>query len=344
MTYNRILLTLLRVLLGVVLLSEVTFRATYHQEEEFPVIQSGLDSMNTSFVDDPFFQYLGTGNFWWNFASIMSYSLPIEPLHCSGKFCKSFFFPGMLSLAIFPSDAPPIDDSDSPSATTIMQKNAPGYQFEFYPIDENQDPPMTLDDCQVFGIPIVALQLCLKKTNESSLIAGKSYNSRELLIHIAWNPCPIDVAEETSCLNDTEWQLVAPINTKMTISKRYASAIFDRANLTLIDVKDLSPPIPMVYEPEDLFAIYEALLSVNLTSPDWDQSTPFSLLFTVITFLQNKINPQIRSTGTLPQIQLEQFLATPIVIFCDAWLGRLVSDLDMGKSLVLTASSYRVLS
>ena len=128
--------------------------------------------MNASVVNEPDFVYWGTGNFWWHFPSMTSYSLPVAPLRCSGKLCQSYFFPGLVSLMRFPQNATPITDDYSPYATTIVQKNAPGYQFDFYPIDSQRDPAIILNDCRVFGIPIVALQLCLKKTNDSSLVAG----------------------------------------------------------------------------------------------------------------------------------------------------------------------------
>ena len=127
----------------------------------------------------------------------------------------------------------------------------------------------------------------------------------------------------------------------MTISRRHATAIFDRANLSLVDVKDLSEPVPVMYEPHDLFTIYEKVLAVNLSMPDWPQSTSFSFLFSIITFLQVE-DPGIQPYTGLRQVRLNEFLATPILIYGDAWLGRVVKDSDMGKTLALAIPSYRV--
>jgi len=129
----------------------------------------------------------------------------------------------------------------------------------------------------------------------------------------------------------------------MTVMKRYGSTIFDRSNLTLLDVKDLTDPLPIIYEPSDLFNVYQKIFTVNLNSPGWDTSTPFSLLLSVSTFLLTSASQQIQSLGSLREIRLQEFLATPIVIYNDAWLGRAVSDSDMGKSLALAIPSYRVL-
>jgi len=128
--------------------------------------------------------------------------------------------------------------------------------------------------------------------------------------------------------------------------KRYASAIFDRSNLTLLDLQDLSEPTPVVYEPADLFAVYQQVLAINLNSTGWPTSTPFSLLLTITSFLQSNGSgdSQFQSLGSLRNIRLQEFLATPLIIYNDAWLGQNVSDPDMGKSLVLAIPSYRVTS
>lgn len=64
-----------------------------------------------------------------------------------------------------------ITEADYPTATTFIQNDAPGYQIDFYPIDEKYDPPMTLNDCRIFGISTNAIQICLK-TIDNSFLAG----------------------------------------------------------------------------------------------------------------------------------------------------------------------------
>jgi hypothetical protein len=164
---------LIRALLAVILLADVSFKSTYREVQEFQLLQSGLTSLNTSLVNDPDFRFFATGNFWWHFPSMLSYGHSIAPLNCSGATCKSFYFPGGISLLKFPPDAKPITNKDSPVATTFVQKNSPGYQLEFQPVQPHEDLAITLADCRVFGIPIIALQLCLKKYHDS-ILAGIS--------------------------------------------------------------------------------------------------------------------------------------------------------------------------
>jgi len=161
------------------------------------------------------------------------------------------------------------------------------------------------------------------------------------LLTLAWNACPFEVAQETSCLNTSDWRTTAAGSTKMTVTKRHGSTVFDRANLTILDVTELSEPIPVTYEPEDFFAFYEYIFAVDLNSTDFPTSTPYSFLVTITSYLQGSDN-QIEPLGGSPGIRLQEFLATPVVIYNDAWLGLTVSEPGMGKSLALAIASYRV--
>jgi hypothetical protein len=93
-----------------------------------------------------------------------------------------------------------------------------------------------------------------------------------------------------------------------------------------------------------LFAFYEFVFAIDLNSTDFFTSTPYSFLLTVSSYLQGSGDPnQIEPIGGSSEIRLQEFLATPIVIYNDAWLGNTVSDSDMGKQLALAIPSYRVL-
>ena len=131
----------------------------------------------------------------------------------------------------------------------------------------------------------------------------------------------------------------------MTVSKRYASTVFDRTNQTIIDVINMSPPQPVTYTPQDFFAFYEYIFKVDLNSTDFSTSTPYSFLLTIVSYLQNSGETnELEPLGGFPQKRLQEFLATPIVIYNEAWLGNTVSDPDMGKTLSLAIPSYAVFS
>jgi hypothetical protein len=128
--------------------------------------------MNTTLIQDPLVKEVITETFWWYFPAILAdgkISTSVEPLNCSGDSCTSYFLPGPLSIVQFDPSSPMVAPTDYPTATTFIQQDAPGYQLDFYPIGPN-DPAFTSDDCRVLGVNILAVQMCLKKTNTALLI------------------------------------------------------------------------------------------------------------------------------------------------------------------------------
>ncbi len=173
---TRVLLTVLRVALGIILLSDISFDPTYRQVYQDSVLQAGLPPMNTSFPQTSWFPDVATDYFWFYFPSLLSdgkISHSVSPATCSSPSCEGFFLPGPTSIIRFDPTSPNITDSLFPEAAAFIQYNAPGYQIDFSPIDETKDPAMTLDDCHVYGLQGLAIQLCLKQSN-SSIIAGNS--------------------------------------------------------------------------------------------------------------------------------------------------------------------------
>jgi hypothetical protein len=131
----------------------------------------------------------------------------------------------------------------------------------------------------------------------------------------------------------------------MTVSKRHASTVFDRSNHSIVDVINMSPPDPVTYNPQDFFAFYEYIFRVDLNSTDFPTSTTYSFLLTMTSYLQNSGETnQLEPLGGSPQRRLQEFLAAPMIIYNDAWLGSTVTDPDMGKTLSLATASYSVIS
>jgi len=106
-----------------------------------------------------------------------------------------------------------------------------------------------LNDCRLYGISDVAIQICMMNEDASFLAA--------------WNACPYNVSGQNACLTSTDWRVVDTLNTKMTISERRATTTYDRSNLTIMDVVDLSPPIPTNYTAEDFFFFYDIIFATN---------------------------------------------------------------------------------
>jgi len=129
--------------------------------------------MNTSLLKEWTFNDTIADSFWWSFPSILAdgtVSTSVSPTKCSGDSCSAYFFPGPLKLVKFDPSVPAITPSDFPNAKAYIQKDAPGFQVDFYPLEQS-DPPMTLADCRIYGLSFITLQLCLKSV-DSSILAG----------------------------------------------------------------------------------------------------------------------------------------------------------------------------
>jgi hypothetical protein len=156
----------------------------------------------------------------------------------------------------------------------------------------------------------------------------------------AWSSCPPSVQETNSCLNTTDWRIIVPVNTKLTISARNASTVFDRFNFTIIDIIDLSDPTPVTYGPEDFFTFYEIIFAVDQTQQNWWLTTQYLFLLGISSALSTWA-PE-NGTGSYDQLsRLEEFLATPIFLFNNGQYGGPTPGLDTSATLV--TQSYRVL-
>jgi hypothetical protein len=145
--------------------------------------------MNTDLVqlvDD--FNATVTAEFWWYFPALLTDTKrvgTVKPLSCSGRSCSSYFLPGSMMTVLLNESQTLPNDSSYPDTTTFIVNDAPGYQLDFYPIDTETDPPMTLDDCRVYGMTYMALNICLKQVGDT-IMSGtssflKTYKSLEFM-------------------------------------------------------------------------------------------------------------------------------------------------------------------
>jgi hypothetical protein len=148
------------------------------------------------------------------------------------------------------------------------------------------------------------------------------------------------VSGENACLTTTDWRVVDTLNTKMTISERRATTIFDRSNLTIMDVVDLSPPIPTNYTAEDFFFFYDIIFATNQNQSNFSTTAQYLLLTTVASFINLTLTDTtfgFQATSS----KLQQLLATPLLVYNYAEWGPAPTT-NMGKSMGLAIPSYRV--
>jgi hypothetical protein len=135
--------------------------------------------MNTSIIDTVnLFNLTATAEFWWYFPALLTDVKRVKavaPLSCTGTYCNSYFIPGSMSTIVLDPNQTSVASNDYPEALASIQDNAPGYQLDFYPIDSASGSLMTLDDCHLYGVDFLALQVCLKSVPGGSMLAGTTF-------------------------------------------------------------------------------------------------------------------------------------------------------------------------
>lgn len=125
----------------------------------------------------------------------------------------------------------------------------------------------------------------------------------------------------------------------MTIFERRASTVYDRFNFTIQDVSNVSNPSLVEYQPDDFFGFYDAIFAIG-NETDFGLTTQYGFLLILSSFLLFDQDDQIEYGGGNRALRLEEFLATPIAIFNNAWFA-LPAD-DMGNSLSMVVPGFRV--
>ena len=109
-----------------------------------------------------------------------------------------------------------------------------------------------------------------------------------------------------------------------------------------MDVIEVSDATPTDYEPEDFFPFYEIIFQVNETEPNAYATTQYLFLTSVVSFLRDESDAQAGNGGDNRLARLQEFLTVPLVVFNNVvYPGGPIPD-NMGKSVTLATSSYRV--
>lgn len=154
---------LLYIGLGLVLLARVNIEPAWEPSSgSFPLALAGVSPLNASLTS-----YWTSSDFWNEWQSSLTDPtavISIPPHSCSGNYCLSYFMPGGLNI---PSNNSPA----SPSATSVIIYDTPGYQLEFYPMNATDPTFDNTTDCIVYegGNYELSVLICLKAVRNSFL-------------------------------------------------------------------------------------------------------------------------------------------------------------------------------
>jgi hypothetical protein len=116
--------------------------------------------------------------------------------------------------------------------------------------------------------------------------------------------------------------------------------VYNRFNLSITDIIELSDPTPILYAPEDFFPFYDLLFDVDQTALGYETSVQFSFLRSIAVDMIESSSNNTFEAG-LPSTKLKQLLATPLLVFNNVmWPSSGPSDL--GNSVAFAVPSYSV--
>jgi hypothetical protein len=162
--------------MAIILLSDVSFKTSYHTVYESGIAHAGLSPINASLLASGF-DFDATSEFWWSFPSLMTDQAVITlipPVICSGSFCQSYFLPGPMTTVVYDPDLPPVTKDNFSEANALIVYDAPGYQIEYSAVTD-ADPKLSVDDdCRLYGFAWSAFFICIKQA-EVGLITGERF-------------------------------------------------------------------------------------------------------------------------------------------------------------------------
>jgi len=94
----------------------------------------------------------------------------------------------------------------------------------------------------------------------------------------------------------------------MTISRRRATTVFDRSNLTIVDILSISDPSPTDYTPDDFFVFYDILFSIDETQPLYNATAQYLLLLTLASALNRDTWSSLGIGESDSLLELQQLL------------------------------------
>lgn len=158
------------------MLGDISFDTVYNPVETSPVV-AGLAPINITLLAlhlPPAVAWIYFSTYSISILGNSNFVTGIEPIDCIGINCKSVFLPGSLQLARRLDEFSGTINLNATlfnSAPAVLIYNAPGYQLDFFPVDEGFVFDKTTE-CNTYGQTRgQGLYLCIGSKN-STIVAG----------------------------------------------------------------------------------------------------------------------------------------------------------------------------
>ncbi|KFY76286.1 hypothetical protein V499_04012 [Pseudogymnoascus sp. VKM F-103] len=340
----RIIAMGLVTLLGLVLITDVTFKNMYtavHSAAQVPVI-AGLAPLSIKFLPyvNPALINVYAGSYTYGFLTDPRFVANMEPIKCEGDTCLSVFLPGGLhTVRVASGDKNSTlfkDELGAGQYESIIINQAPGYQVEFYDLPANYK--FKSED----------------STHGPDLLSG-------------WTVCPTD-AGVGNCGQNTTWTEKYPMDQATTTSmyKRYATVAYDAKNMSILSIERLTSPqataidadiirtyfgIVMKDQPAFANSTAPVFSSANSTTPIFKSNSEASNACTSYTvqygifWILSLYRSDFNSYADGGLAVLRGFLSIPLQFSTEIWQQAAMDTLpdDLRVDAQLSRVSYRAL-
>jgi hypothetical protein len=266
--------------LGIILLSDLTFKNTYAPYVTKPIL-SGMPTFNASLTvgdgfNNDFIRRAAIQNFVLSPLAPYRVTLPNEMINCTDSSCLAVRIHWNIEYtAVPPSTWKPGDplpeittnwktqfDPEHPW-TTFKVNNASTVQMEFsYP---QRNILFVGDECQIYGYPYLAMEVCMKQADmPHQILVGTLFLEKKLIA--AAGVC--QRIEQGDCFTNQTWtgQLTRP--THVSLYRVYSDVVYDRKDGNILDSTLVSTPIPTTFDTAGLFKLYNATYGpVDFSAP-----------------------------------------------------------------------------
>ncbi|KAI9770897.1 MAG: hypothetical protein M1840_002601 [Geoglossum simile] len=342
--FQRLLFITISLVMGVILISNITVKNVYSPNNDqkiqivgglTPILTESLTGLISPSVINVYFM-----EFTRTIITDSTFVISVEPLSCSGKDCFPIFLPGGLDVVRIQGEGPNstlFSGLQVGDSTSVLIYDAPGYQLEFSPI-ENDFSFNTSADCSMHGNSTGdGLYFCIA-SNGTRLLAG-------------WSICPSKLYLAGRCQDDISWTTALEQSTSLLSFQRHATVAYDLANFSILSVESIGPPVPSQFPVSDLRAFFTNVLAPvpmleNTSSPAFiTQATTASVQFE-LGWILRLYQDDFSTYENGPLNILRGFLTIPIQFSTLAWqLGNIDSiPTDLKTNAALSKASNRAIA
>ncbi|KAK0625453.1 hypothetical protein B0T17DRAFT_273698 [Bombardia bombarda] len=275
--FQRAFSSIITALLSIIMIANVTFKVVYtpfdNDQAATYTVFGGLVPFGTTGlgnIDLALFPLYAT-TYSIAFITDPRFVTKVAPVKCSvsSPNCLSLLMPGgMEAVRVYEDPTSKLFSQSlfsgnfSGDYDSIVIHDAPAYQIEYdsiYTVDPDFRWNRTtgFGDCTMYGADIgEGIYVCQHEVGDS--------------IYLGWTICPDTAVVTGSCQTDQSWTNNVKWNTTVSLFSRLATVAYDRSNISILSVEQLSDPLSVKIDAAVASLYINLVLAPIDKKLDWD--------------------------------------------------------------------------